>query len=67
LGFCLLTSSYVFLLGCGSGLTIFKFHHIANPCPLAAILFDHHYDTTFTYNYLIDSDFYFGRRTNDRQ
>jgi len=29
MGFWLLSSSFVFLLGCGSGLTIFKFHHIA--------------------------------------
>jgi len=32
LGFCLLTSSFVFLFGCGSGRTIFKFHHIAKVC-----------------------------------
>jgi len=38
LGFCLLASSFVFLLDCGSGLTIFKFHHIAKPCPLPATL-----------------------------
>ncbi len=31
LGFCLLASSFVFLLGGGSGLTIFKFHYIAKP------------------------------------
>jgi len=37
MGFWLLSSSFVFLLGCGSGLTIFKFHHIAksqNVCDL---------------------------------
>jgi len=34
LGFCLLALTFVFLLGCGSGLTIFKFHHIAKPCPI---------------------------------
>jgi len=38
LGFCLLVSSFVFLLGCGSGRTIFKFHHIAKPWPLHAIV-----------------------------
>jgi hypothetical protein len=36
MGFCLLSSSFVFLLGCGSGRTIFKFHHIAKPCSLVA-------------------------------
>ena len=31
LGFCLLTSSFIFLLDCDSGRTIFKFHNIAKP------------------------------------
>jgi hypothetical protein len=38
LGFCLLTSSFVFLFGCGSGRTFFKFHHIAKPWTLCVIL-----------------------------
>ncbi len=33
-----LVTREVFLLGCGTGLTIFKFHHMAKPCPLAVIL-----------------------------
>ena len=30
-GFLLLASSFILLLGCGFGRTIFKFHHIAKP------------------------------------
>jgi hypothetical protein len=36
-GFLLLSSSSVILFSSGSGLTIFKYRHIAKPCPLAAM------------------------------
>jgi hypothetical protein len=33
----LLSSSLVIRFGCGSGLTFFKYRHIAKPCPLAVM------------------------------
>jgi hypothetical protein len=49
LGFCLLTCTFISLFSSGSGRTSNEFQPCSKPCPLAAILTDHHYEKKLSF------------------